>query len=285
MAAFDPKLHEIDPVTGYQVHQDTGHPVGLIARMPAAPVNADPAWPAWVVPHESHIVRKKTEGAPDHVSTPGWEQYHVDRVSGQVTVLAMNEDEAKRAEGEFHDEPQADTGDDVDPRILRQVRTEFERAAAAQAIAESQKLAEEQALAEVEEARRRTKAKRDLDAQASEAADKAAANARARLNEHYGDAFLANQGLARPVTVPSAVAPVLGDQPQTVDIGASGSAYAGMQAKASTERAERMWADTNASNARGDDPVSVHQFDGSKEMIDADHGKIIPADDANKNKD
>lgn len=54
-------------------------------------------FPKWVTPDESHIVRQKVEGAPDHVSTPGWPEYHVNRVDGSVTVLVKDADEEARA--------------------------------------------------------------------------------------------------------------------------------------------------------------------------------------------
>lgn len=57
----------------------------------------DPDWPKWVEPHESQIVRKSSPGAPDHISTPNWPEFHVDRVSGTVSVLVSNKDEEKRA--------------------------------------------------------------------------------------------------------------------------------------------------------------------------------------------
>ena len=98
--AFDPKLHTIDPQTGFHVTKEDGRPVGLIPA-PHKPVNPDPDWPQWVTPHESHVVRKSAVGAPDYVSTPGWHECHVNRVTGAVTVLVRNEAEHAAALAAF----------------------------------------------------------------------------------------------------------------------------------------------------------------------------------------
>lgn len=93
--AYDPNQHEIHPQTGFIVDKETGHPVGL-APAPHRRVNHDDEWPKWVKPHESHVVVRRHEGAPDHVSAPGWEEVHVGR-DGVVTVLVRNEDEEAKA--------------------------------------------------------------------------------------------------------------------------------------------------------------------------------------------
>jgi hypothetical protein len=82
--AYDSEKHEIDPVTGFAVHKDTESIVGVVPRprRPTEPV----IYPAWIKPHQSHIIRKKVEGAPDDVSCPGFES-RVDPVNGEVTVL------------------------------------------------------------------------------------------------------------------------------------------------------------------------------------------------------
>ena len=87
-------------------------------------------YPKWVKPHDSHIVRKKIidgqtqagftanhlvvggEG-PEHVSTPAFPQCHVNRETGEVTVLVKDEDEEKVAlaahdTGEKHEEEHLD---------------------------------------------------------------------------------------------------------------------------------------------------------------------------------
>jgi hypothetical protein len=85
--AFDPEQHEIDPKTGYMVDKETGHPVGLVSNPPvAAPV--DTVWPKWIKPHDGHLVRKG-----DHVSTPHFPTFHVQRGTGEVTVLVKTEEE------------------------------------------------------------------------------------------------------------------------------------------------------------------------------------------------
>ena len=94
--AFDHENHAIDPATGFQVHKETGHRIGLDPA-PHLPVNQDTEWPKWVVPHHSHVVSKEVHGAPEHLSVPAFPQFHVNREGGEVTVLVHNEDEEKRA--------------------------------------------------------------------------------------------------------------------------------------------------------------------------------------------
>ena len=50
-------------------------------------------YPAWVIPHDSHIVRP--EGQP--IVTPFFSEHHVDRDTKQVTVLVADEEEEARA--------------------------------------------------------------------------------------------------------------------------------------------------------------------------------------------
>lgn len=45
-------------------------------------------FPKYVVPHGAHIVRQN-----DHVSTPNFPVFHVNRADNVVTVLVRNEDE------------------------------------------------------------------------------------------------------------------------------------------------------------------------------------------------
>lgn len=66
-------------------------------------------WPKWVVPHESHVVRKKADGAPYHVSVIDFEDFHVDRLTGEVTVMVKDEEDESRATAELKaEEPVAD---------------------------------------------------------------------------------------------------------------------------------------------------------------------------------
>lgn len=75
-------------------------------------------YPKWVKPHDSHIVRKKLDpihrglgssgghviasaDGPDHVSTPAFAQYHVDRLTGAVSVLVNDAEEEAKALAEF----------------------------------------------------------------------------------------------------------------------------------------------------------------------------------------
>lgn len=50
--AFDPAIHEIHPETGFMVHKNTGHLVGI----EQVPVVSEPAeYPKWVEVHGSHL--------------------------------------------------------------------------------------------------------------------------------------------------------------------------------------------------------------------------------------
>ncbi len=94
--AFDHENHTIDPATGFQVHKETGHRIGIDSA-PHRPVDADPEWPKWVVPHEGHVVRRKVEGAPDHLGVPAFPHHHVSRHDGSVTVMVSNPEEESLA--------------------------------------------------------------------------------------------------------------------------------------------------------------------------------------------
>lgn len=96
---FDPERHEISSETGFAVDKVTGHPVGLVGT-PAGRPGPGSEWPKWVAVHESHVVRKRFEGAPEHVSVAGFEEWHVNRADGTVTVLVVDEGEARRAASE-----------------------------------------------------------------------------------------------------------------------------------------------------------------------------------------
>lgn len=96
MPAFNPDIHDIDPKTGFQIDKETGVMSGLVAK-PHAPVSAERDWPAWVPVHESHVVRVQVGDAPAHISTPDYVDFHVNRVTGEVTVLVNNEEEERRA--------------------------------------------------------------------------------------------------------------------------------------------------------------------------------------------
>jgi hypothetical protein len=103
--AFDPENHEIDPRSGFMVHKDTGHPIGLVPPPLHSPKDIE--WPKWVKVHESHVLRKEVSGAPPHVSVPLFPEFHVNRESGEVTVLVHDEDQEKKAlEAKPSDEPQ-----------------------------------------------------------------------------------------------------------------------------------------------------------------------------------
>lgn len=94
--AFDPKEHTIDPSTGFMVGKDTGHLSGIMSPPPVNPGVAIP-YPKWVKPHANHVIRKQSAGAPDHVSTPEFPDFHVNRGDGAVTVLVKNAAEEAKA--------------------------------------------------------------------------------------------------------------------------------------------------------------------------------------------
>lgn len=75
-----------------------------------------PLFPKWVQPHESHIVRKEMDGAPAHVSAPGFSEVHVNRIDGAVTVLVANEDEEARALADAS--PKEPVAEVVDPATV-----------------------------------------------------------------------------------------------------------------------------------------------------------------------
>jgi hypothetical protein len=70
-------------------------------------------WPKWVKVHVAHIFKQKAQegqlrqgydnalvigdSGPDHMSVPAFKDFHVDRATGEVTVLVNNADEEKSA--------------------------------------------------------------------------------------------------------------------------------------------------------------------------------------------
>lgn len=95
--AFDSKVHEFSPTSGFIVDKQTGHPVGLVANPTLGAIpNRGARYPTWVTPHDSYVVRY--EGKP--AVTPLLGDCHVDRNTGVVTVLVRDEDDEKRAMSE-----------------------------------------------------------------------------------------------------------------------------------------------------------------------------------------
>jgi hypothetical protein len=131
---FDPENHEIDPRSGFMVHKDTGHPIGLVPPPLRSPQNIE--WPKWVVVHGSHINRKKVDGMPDYVSTPAYPDFHVNRANGEVMVLVHDEDQEKAATSEAvkaDDDQKQLPG--LDERVRRDVHSDVEATERAQAAA------------------------------------------------------------------------------------------------------------------------------------------------------
>src|SRR5674476_898112 len=175
---FDQENHTIDPQTGFVIHKDDGHLIG-IEQEPASVVRGV-AWPKWVVPHDSQVQRKKTEGAPDHVSTPGFTDYHVNRVTGEVTVLVANEDEEKVATGEYKERDPKDAAPIFDDAMRRAVRADVARAKLDLANALAREENQKQADVENEEVARRVTERQELETRNLEAADAAAKAQRER---------------------------------------------------------------------------------------------------------
>jgi hypothetical protein len=97
--AFDQDKHGFDQ-HGFQIDKASGHRIGLDPA-PAARVSPDKEYPKWVTPHPSHIVRKETPDAPEHVSTPQFPQFHIDRLTKAVTVLVADAKEEAKALAEL----------------------------------------------------------------------------------------------------------------------------------------------------------------------------------------
>ena len=182
--AFDAENHEIDPATGFAVHKDDGHVIGLEQAPPAKPFG-NPEWPKWVKVSDSQIVRQKRDGAPDHVSVPGWPNYHVDRTSGDVTVLVDNEDDEKIATSEAKAEDGKD-GIVIDDATRRAVHADVERIKLEQATLLDKEASDEQAALEEEEAARRITENNERLARENEAAEAMAAKQRERLSKSLG---------------------------------------------------------------------------------------------------
>jgi hypothetical protein len=181
---IDPVNHVIDPVTGFAIHKDDGHIIGL--EQATAPVTVGKEWPKWVVAHDSQVVRKEVEGYPVAVSTPGFADSHVNRGNGEVTVLVNNEDEEKRALGEYQ-KPEAEpvVDDDV---IRRAVRRDIDAANTALAVSVNAEETEKQRAIEDEEVARRVAEQQELSARNAETALEAAKAQRERLAEKLGGA-------------------------------------------------------------------------------------------------
>lgn len=89
--AIDQEQHVIHPHIGFAVDRDTGHIVGLM-QAPQPPVAREIEFPKWVVPHESQVTR-----TGDHIVTPLFPQFHVNRLDGEVTVMVADATEEARA--------------------------------------------------------------------------------------------------------------------------------------------------------------------------------------------
>jgi len=152
--AFDPENHEIDPHSGFMVHKDTGHPIGLVPPPLQSPKDIE--WPKWVKVHDSHILRKKVEGVPDHVSVPAYPEYHVDRLTGDVSVLVHDEDQEKIATAEaVKDDEDQKRIPSLDERVRREVHRDVEATEREQAGAVSAAIQRQREQIEADETRRR----------------------------------------------------------------------------------------------------------------------------------
>lgn len=115
MPAFDPAIHGIDPVTGYQIDKESGTFSGLVQKTFENAAEAVSDFPKWVVASIDHIVMKQDGDGPVHVSTPDFPDFHVNRETKEVTVLVHDEDEEKKAvSGKQSPAPEPHEFDDPD---------------------------------------------------------------------------------------------------------------------------------------------------------------------------
>ena len=102
--AFDPAQHEVDDKTGFHIHKETGLPVGMgsVAHKPTdfdekQPVSRE--YPSWVKVHRGHIVRAEGTG---HISVPLFPEFHIDRVTQEISVLVKDAEEEAKASADPH---------------------------------------------------------------------------------------------------------------------------------------------------------------------------------------
>ena len=183
--AFDPENHEIDPKSGFMVHKETGHPIGLVPPPLHSPKDIE--WPKWVKVHDSHILRKEIEGAPDHVSVPAFPDFHVNRENGEVTVLVHDEDQEKVATSEVikADEDQKQLPS-LDEQTRREVHRDVEGTEREQSAALSAAIQRQRDESEAEETRRRMVEKAAATDQNQKTAAEIAAADQAALDAQLG---------------------------------------------------------------------------------------------------
>lgn len=88
---FDPKLHYYD-AKGFARDKRTHHLLGIEEAPPPRHPNEGAEYPKWVTPHRGHV-----KGMGEGVSTPLFPDFHVNRISGDVTVLVHDAEEEARA--------------------------------------------------------------------------------------------------------------------------------------------------------------------------------------------
>jgi hypothetical protein len=87
-------------------------------------------FPKWVKVHDSHIVRKESDvgvaidpatgaarqyTALPHVSTPAWQDFHVNREDGSVTVLVKDAEEEAKALADAQPVEHAEPPEETEP--------------------------------------------------------------------------------------------------------------------------------------------------------------------------
>ena len=174
----------LDPVHGFAVN-DQNLIIGL-HQMPLATSPQGEEWPKWVEVHDSQINRREIDGLPTHISTPGWENHHVDRNTGKVSVLVSNDGEAQRAAGEYRAVDPADQAQQPNSALRREVHLDVEAQKRADADALSRRIAAEQGELENEEALRRANERRDFVANEQQSAADIAHTQRDRAGELAG---------------------------------------------------------------------------------------------------
>ena len=127
-------------------------------------------YPKWVNPHESHLVRKG-----NHVTTPKFAVWNVNRLNGHVDVLVNDAYEEAFAKAPISAEELAAPVDPVAEAIKHEVRAEVEKADAAKESALRQKKLAALANITKAEVERRVAAAKEAKEAEKQAADELAA--------------------------------------------------------------------------------------------------------------
>lgn len=94
--SFNHDEHYLDE-KGFQRHKETHHLIGIEGAPPAKHPDEGSEFPKWVVPHHHHVHQRG-----EHISTPHFPQFHINRNGGEVTVLVHTPEEEKHALSDPH---------------------------------------------------------------------------------------------------------------------------------------------------------------------------------------